>query len=155
MGRPIKSKYFGNDNIMITDRGTSFGYNTLISDMRGLDIMREFGAPIIYDATHSVQQPGGMGGTSGGDRRFVSVLGRAALAATKIAGIFAEVHQESKCQHYLLIYLHMKFLNEHDQQFYEFSLDIEYRRRSLCTIGALHLFDLLSYQAHFVLDLPK
>jgi 2-dehydro-3-deoxyphosphooctonate aldolase (KDO 8-P synthase) len=89
-----KSKYFGNDNVMITDRGTSFGYNTLISDMRGLDIMREFGAPIIYDATHSVQQPGGMGGTSGGDRKFVPVLGRAALAATKIAGIFAEVHQD-------------------------------------------------------------
>lgn len=80
-------------DIFVTERGTSFGYNTLISDMRGLDIMREFGVPIIFDATHSVQQPGGLGNASGGERKFVSVLAKAALT-TKIAGLFMEVHQD-------------------------------------------------------------
>lgn len=89
-----KMEYFENKNILLTDRGTSFGYNTLVSDMRGLEIMKETGYPVIFDATHSVQQPGGMGGSSGGERRFVSLLARAALAATSIAGIFAEVHQD-------------------------------------------------------------
>jgi 2-dehydro-3-deoxyphosphooctonate aldolase (KDO 8-P synthase) len=84
---------FGADNIMLCDRGTCFGYNTLISDMRGLPIMAEMGHPVIFDATHSVQQPSGLGGVSGGDRRFVEVLARAALT-TKIAGLFTEVHQD-------------------------------------------------------------
>lgn len=92
-----KMESFDNKNIMLTDRGTSFGYNTLISDMRGLEIMRDFGYPVIFDATHSVQQPGGQGGVSGGERKFVKLLGRSALAATKIAGIFAEVHENPDC----------------------------------------------------------
>ncbi len=92
-----KMEYFGNKNVMLTDRGTSFGYNTLVSDMRGLQIMRDFGYPVVFDATHSVQQPGGLGGASGGERRFVELLARSALAATKIAGIFAEVHENPSC----------------------------------------------------------
>lgn len=83
----------GNDNILLTDRGTSFGYNTLISDMRGLHTMAETGYPVIIDATHSIQQPGGQGGTSGGQREFVPVISRAAIAV-KIAGAFMEVHQD-------------------------------------------------------------
>jgi 2-dehydro-3-deoxyphosphooctonate aldolase (KDO 8-P synthase) len=78
---------------MLCDRGVSFGYNTLISDMRGLAQMREFGKPIVFDATHSVQQPGGLGGKSGGDRTMVPVLARSAIAAG-ISGIFMETHPE-------------------------------------------------------------
>lgn len=83
----------GNDNIILTDRGTCFGYNTLISDMRGLHTMAETGYPVIIDATHSIQQPGGQGGTSGGQREFVPVISRAAIAVG-IAGAFMEVHQD-------------------------------------------------------------
>ena len=86
-----KAKSTGNEAIMVCDRGTSFGYNTLISDMRGLAQMRETGCPVVFDATHSVQQPGGMGGKSGGDRRMVPVLSRAAMGAG-IAGLFMETH---------------------------------------------------------------
>jgi 2-dehydro-3-deoxyphosphooctonate aldolase (KDO 8-P synthase) len=88
-----KLSNFGAENIMLCDRGTSFGYNTLISDMRGLPIMAETGYPVIFDATHSVQQPSGLGGVSGGERRFVETLARAALT-TKIAGVFMETHQD-------------------------------------------------------------
>src|SRR5438105_2132916 len=83
----------GNANVLTTERGASFGYNTLVSDMRALPIMAEIGAPVIFDATHSVQQPGGQGGSSGGDRRFVPVLSRAAVAVG-VAGIFIETHQD-------------------------------------------------------------
>ncbi len=84
----------GNDRILLTDRGTSFGYNTLVSDMRGLEIMAEdTGYPIIFDATHSIQQPGGQGGVSGGQRQFVSTLARAATAVG-VAGLFMETHQD-------------------------------------------------------------
>lgn len=83
----------GNDNILLTDRGTSFGYNTLVSDMRGLPIMAETGYPVIIDATHSIQQPGGLGGASGGQRQFVTTIARAAVAAG-VAGIFMETHQD-------------------------------------------------------------
>jgi 2-dehydro-3-deoxyphosphooctonate aldolase (KDO 8-P synthase) len=83
----------GNDNIILTDRGTCFGYNTLISDMRGLHTMAETGYPVVIDATHSIQQPGGMGGVSGGQRHFVPVIARAAIAVG-VAGIFMETHQD-------------------------------------------------------------
>ncbi len=83
----------GNPNILLTERGASFGYNTLVSDMRALPIMAGFGAPVVFDATHSVQQPGGQGGSSGGDRRFVPVLARAAVAVG-VAGVFIETHQD-------------------------------------------------------------
>ena len=83
----------GNENILLTDRGTSFGYNTLVSDMRGLPTMAKTGYPIIFDATHSVQQPGGQGGTSGGQREFVPVLARAAISLG-IAGVFIETHED-------------------------------------------------------------
>jgi 2-dehydro-3-deoxyphosphooctonate aldolase (KDO 8-P synthase) len=84
----------GNRNVLVTERGVSFGYNTLVSDMRALPILaRETGAPVIFDATHSVQQPGGQGTSSGGEREFVSVLARAAVAVG-IAGIFIETHQD-------------------------------------------------------------
>jgi len=83
----------GNPNVLLTERGASFGYNTLVSDMRGLPIMAETGLPVIFDATHSVQQPGGQGGTSGGERRFVSVLARAAVAVG-VAGVFIETHED-------------------------------------------------------------
>ncbi len=82
----------GNPNVLITERGTSFGYNTLVVDMRGLPQMAETGAPVIFDATHSVQQPGGQGTSSGGDRRFVPVLARAAVAVG-VAGLFIETHE--------------------------------------------------------------
>lgn len=82
----------GNPNVLLTERGVSFGYNTLVSDMRALPILAETGAPVIFDATHSVQQPGGQGGTSGGERRFVPVLARAAVAVG-VAGLFIETHQ--------------------------------------------------------------
>lgn len=83
----------GNDNIMLTERGASFGYNTLVSDMRALPIMGKTGYPVIFDATHSVQQPGGQGTSSGGDREMVPVLARAAVAVG-VAGLFMEVHQD-------------------------------------------------------------
>ena len=83
----------GNKNILITERGASFGYNTLVSDMRALPIMSKFGFPIVFDATHSVQQPGGMGDKSGGQREFVPHLSRAAIAVG-VAAIFMETHQD-------------------------------------------------------------
>ena len=83
----------GNPNVMLTERGASFGYNTLVSDMRSLPIMAETGAPVIFDATHSVQQPGGQGTSSGGDRNMVPVLSRAAIAVG-VAGVFIETHQD-------------------------------------------------------------
>ncbi len=82
----------GNPNVLVTERGSSFGYNTLVVDMRGLAIMAETGAPVIFDATHSVQQPGGQGTSSGGDRRMVPVLARAAVAVG-VAGLFIETHE--------------------------------------------------------------
>jgi 2-dehydro-3-deoxyphosphooctonate aldolase (KDO 8-P synthase) len=82
----------GNPNVLVTERGVSFGYNALVSDMRALPILAETGAPVIFDATHSVQQPGGQGATSGGERRFVPVLARAAVAVG-VAGVFIETHQ--------------------------------------------------------------
>jgi len=88
-----KAKSTGNDNIMLCERGTSFGYNTLISDMRGLAVMRRTGCPVIFDATHSVQQPGGLGNKSGGDRTMVPLLARSAIAAG-VAGVFMEVHPD-------------------------------------------------------------
>jgi 2-dehydro-3-deoxyphosphooctonate aldolase (KDO 8-P synthase) len=83
----------GNKNILITERGASFGYNTLVSDMRALPIMSKFGFPIVFDATHSVQQPGGLGEKSGGQREFVEYLARAAVAVG-VAGVFIETHQD-------------------------------------------------------------
>ncbi len=88
-----KVKAVGNDQIMLCERGVSFGYNTLVSDMRALAIMREAQCPVVFDATHSVQQPGGQGNCSGGNREFVPVLARAAVAAG-IAGIFMETHPD-------------------------------------------------------------
>ena len=83
----------GNPNVLVTERGASFGYNTLVSDMRALPIMAAFGAPVVFDATHSVQQPGGQGDKTGGDRGMVPYLARAAVAVG-VAMIFAEVHQD-------------------------------------------------------------
>lgn len=83
----------GNDNILLTERGASFGYNTLVSDMRSLPIMAQTGYPVIFDATHSVQQPGGQGTSSGGDRTMVPVLAKAAVAVG-VAGVFMEVHED-------------------------------------------------------------
>jgi 2-dehydro-3-deoxyphosphooctonate aldolase (KDO 8-P synthase) len=83
----------GNPKVMLTERGASFGYNTLVSDMRSLPIMAETGAPVIFDATHSVQQPGGQGTSSGGERRFVGTLAKAAVAVG-VAGVFIETHQD-------------------------------------------------------------
>jgi 2-dehydro-3-deoxyphosphooctonate aldolase (KDO 8-P synthase) len=82
----------GNPKVLATERGTSFGYNTLVTDMRGLPQMAAMGAPVIFDATHSVQQPGGLGGASGGQREFVPVLARAAVAVG-VAGLFIETHE--------------------------------------------------------------
>ncbi|WP_421925229.1 3-deoxy-8-phosphooctulonate synthase [Neoaquamicrobium sediminum] len=83
----------GNGQVLVTERGASFGYNTLVSDMRALPIMAEMGAPVIFDATHSVQQPGGQGGSTGGERRFVETLARGAVAVG-VAGVFIETHQD-------------------------------------------------------------
>lgn len=83
----------GNANVLVTERGTSFGYNTLVVDMRSLPQMAAFGAPVIFDATHAVQQPGGQGGSSGGDRRYVPPLARAAVAVG-VAGLFIETHED-------------------------------------------------------------
>ena len=88
-----KITHSGNPNVMLCERGASFGYNTLVSDMRSLPIMAETGAPVIFDATHSVQQPGGQGATSGGERRFVETLARAAVAVG-VAGVFIETHED-------------------------------------------------------------
>jgi 2-dehydro-3-deoxyphosphooctonate aldolase (KDO 8-P synthase) len=83
----------GNSKVMLTERGASFGYNTLVSDMRSLPVLAETGAPVVFDATHSVQQPGGQGASSGGERRFVETLARAAVAVG-VAGVFIETHQD-------------------------------------------------------------
>ena len=83
----------GNTNVLLCERGASFGYNTLVSDMRSLPVMAQTGYPVVFDATHSVQQPGGLGGSSGGDRRFVPVLARAALAIG-VAAVFMETHRD-------------------------------------------------------------
>ncbi len=83
----------GNPNVMVTERGASFGYNTLVSDMRALPVLAETGAPVVFDATHSVQQPGGQGASTGGDRRFVPALARAAVAVG-VASVFIETHQD-------------------------------------------------------------
>ena len=83
----------GNPNVLVTERGASFGYNTLVSDMRSLPIMAETGAPVIFDATHSVQQPAGKGGSTGGERRFVETLARASVAVG-VAGVFIETHED-------------------------------------------------------------
>jgi 2-dehydro-3-deoxyphosphooctonate aldolase (KDO 8-P synthase) len=83
----------GNANVLVTERGVSFGYNTLVSDMRAIPVLRETGAPVIFDATHSVQQPGGQGTSSGGERKYVGVLARAAVAVG-VAGVFIETHPD-------------------------------------------------------------
>ena len=88
-----KAETAGNTNVMVCERGTSFGYNTLVSDFRALPILAETGCPVVFDATHSVQQPGGRGGTSGGQREFVPVLARAAVAVG-VAAVFMETHQD-------------------------------------------------------------
>ncbi len=88
-----KADAAGNPNVMVCERGTSFGYNTLVSDFRALPILAETGCPVVFDATHSVQQPGGRGGTSGGQREFVAVLARAAVAVG-VAAVFMETHQD-------------------------------------------------------------
>jgi len=88
-----KATATGNENIMLCERGASFGYNNLVSDMRSLLVMREFGAPLVYDVTHSVQQPGGLDGATGGNREFVPGLARAAVA-TGVAAVFMEVHPD-------------------------------------------------------------
>jgi len=94
MGNVVdKARSTGNDSIMVCERGFSFGYNNLVSDMRSLAVLRETGAPVVFDATHSVQLPGGQGSSSGGQREFVPVLARAAVAAG-VAGVFMETHPE-------------------------------------------------------------
>ena len=90
---PASALLGGASGVMLTERGTSFGYNTLVVDMRGLPIMAETGAPVIFDATHSVQQPGGKGETTGGERKYAPVLARAAIAVG-VAGIFMECHED-------------------------------------------------------------
>ncbi len=88
-----KCREVGNDQVMVCERGVSFGYNTLVSDMRGLAIMRKTGCPVVFDATHSVQQPGGQGAASGGQREMIPVVARAAVAAG-VAGVFMEIHPD-------------------------------------------------------------
>merc|ERR1739841_265764 len=88
-----KAKATGNENIMVCERGVSFGYNNLVSDMRSLAVMRDTGCPVVFDATHSVQLPGGQGSSSGGQREFVPVLARAAVAVG-VAGLFMESHED-------------------------------------------------------------
>lgn len=90
-----KARAAGNEQIMVCERGVSFGYNTLVSDMRGLAVMRSTGCPVVFDATHSVQQPGGLGSKSGGQREHVPVLARAAVAVG-ISGLFMETHPDPK-----------------------------------------------------------
>ena len=89
----IQLPWCGNENIMLTERGASFGYNTLVSDMRALPIMAAMGYPVVIDATHSVMQPGGRGGSSGGQREFVPVIARAAVALG-VAAVFMETHPD-------------------------------------------------------------
>jgi 2-dehydro-3-deoxyphosphooctonate aldolase (KDO 8-P synthase) len=104
-----KAKSTGNQNIMVCERGASFGYNNLVSDMRSLAAMRDTGCPVVFDATHSVQLPGGQGGTSGGQREFIPVLARAAVAAG-VSGLFMETHPnpaEAKSDGPNAIKLHM------------------------------------------------
>jgi 2-dehydro-3-deoxyphosphooctonate aldolase (KDO 8-P synthase) len=93
-----KCRAVGNEQIMLCDRGTCFGYNTLISDMRGLAVMRQTGCPVVFDATHSVQQPGGQGSQTGGQREMIPVLARAAVAAG-VAGVFMEIHPDPQSAH--------------------------------------------------------
>jgi 2-dehydro-3-deoxyphosphooctonate aldolase (KDO 8-P synthase) len=94
MGNVVeKARSTGNQQIMVCERGFTFGYNNLVSDMRSLSVMREFGAPVVFDATHSVQLPGGKGTSSGGQREFVPVLARAAIAAG-VSGVFMETHPD-------------------------------------------------------------
>jgi 2-dehydro-3-deoxyphosphooctonate aldolase (KDO 8-P synthase) len=88
-----KARAVGNDAIMVCERGASFGYNNLVSDMRSLAVMRETNCPVVFDATHSVQLPGGQGTSSGGQREFVPVLARAAVAVG-VAGVFMETHPD-------------------------------------------------------------
>jgi 2-dehydro-3-deoxyphosphooctonate aldolase (KDO 8-P synthase) len=88
-----KAKSTGNQQIMVCERGASFGYNNLVSDMRSLSVMRETGCPVVFDATHSVQLPGGQGASSGGQREFVPVLARAAVAVG-VSGVFMETHPD-------------------------------------------------------------
>jgi 2-dehydro-3-deoxyphosphooctonate aldolase (KDO 8-P synthase) len=88
-----KARSTGNEKILVCERGASFGYNNLVSDMRSLAVLRETGCPVVFDATHSVQLPGGQGGSSGGQREFVPVLARAAVAVG-VAGLFMETHPE-------------------------------------------------------------
>ena len=88
-----KVRSTGNERILLTERGASFGYNTLVSDMRSLPIMAQTGFPVVFDATHSVQQPGGLGSSSGGDRTMVPVLARAAVAVG-VAAVFVETHPD-------------------------------------------------------------
>jgi 2-dehydro-3-deoxyphosphooctonate aldolase (KDO 8-P synthase) len=88
-----KARATGNHQIIVCERGFSFGYNNLVSDMRGLAVMRDTGCPVVFDATHSVQLPGGQGGSSGGQRQFIPVLARAAIGAG-VAGIFMETHPD-------------------------------------------------------------
>ena len=88
-----KAKSTGNEQIMVCERGVSFGYNNLVSDMRSLAVMRETGCPVVFDATHSVQLPGGQGGSSGGQREFIPVLARAAVAVG-VSGLFMETHPD-------------------------------------------------------------
>ena len=88
-----KIKSSGNNKVLVTERGVSFGYNTLISDMRAIPELKKSNCPVIFDATHSVQQPGGKGSSSGGERNYVSVLSRAAIAVG-VAGIFMETHKD-------------------------------------------------------------
>ena len=105
----VKAKSTGNENIMVCERGASFGYNNLVSDMRSLSVMRDTGCPVVFDATHSVQLPGGQGGTSGGQREFIPVLARAAVAAG-VSGLFMETHpnpSEAKSDGPNAIKLHM------------------------------------------------
>lgn len=96
--KPLAKKVLdsGNDKILFTDRGASFGYNNLVSDMRGIKIMQDIGYPVIFDATHSVQIPGGKGESSGGERQFVPLLAKAAVASGA-KGLFFEVHPEPQC----------------------------------------------------------
>src|SRR3546814_97078 len=88
-----KIEQTGNRNVLLCERGASFGYNTLVSDMRSLPILKETGCPVVFDATHSVQQPGGQGTTSGGQREFVPILARAAVAIG-VAAVFMETHED-------------------------------------------------------------
>jgi 2-dehydro-3-deoxyphosphooctonate aldolase (KDO 8-P synthase) len=94
MGRVVeKARSTGNDDLLVTERGFAFGYHDLVADMRALPILSEIGCPVVFDATHSVQQPGGLGHASGGDRRFVAPLARAAVAAG-VDAVFMEVHED-------------------------------------------------------------